>query len=362
MGDPTVDEDAIGVVAADWLQGRLRRGDGRVVGAGSRAAYVQVASDGAPAADPGGQTGNVVRRPWMLAIEDHRGVGLPCGLRLPAAHAGVLGRVRTGLAVSMVDGVVTVATTPPTRLRAIRWHRCRPTVTVPDIRVLRTRLGYLLSAGPPPRRPEQAGPVSRDDAAHASSWPGSEPSTQAWWQARWPRLDPVLARGVTELAAIAVGSDDVDVPAVVDRLLGHGPGSTPSGDDLLAGFVATCRVLGVPSRQDLDAVAVAMLAHADARTTLLSATLLACAADGAMAVPAAGFLQVVLAPSTSADRVDAAFDHLARIGHTSGRDLALGIVGAVRAHAAASDAPFPSAASPASGIMGGGTTTSTGSP
>jgi len=354
MGDPTVDGDAIGVVAADWLHGRLRRGTGRVVGAGSRAAYIEM--------DPGGGgTEDVTRRPWMLAVEDHRGVGLPCGLRLPAAHATVLDRVRTGLPVTMVDGVVTVATTPLIRLQALRWHRCRPGVTAPDIRVLRPRLDDLLSAGTHPGRLGQAESVSRDDAGHTSTPSGSEPPGRGWWQARWPLLDPVLARGVQELAALVAGSDTVDPTAVVDRLLGHGPGSTPAGDDLLAGFVATSRVLGVPAHHDLDAVATAMLAQAHARTTLLSATLLACAADGAMAVPAAGFLQVLLAPSSSGDRVDAAFDHLARIGHTSGHDLALGIVGAVRAHATASASRSPSAAPQESGIMGGGTTTSTGS-
>ncbi|MBY5163013.1 DUF2877 domain-containing protein, partial [Salsipaludibacter albus] len=63
------------------------------------------------------------------------------------------------------------------------------------------------------------------------------------------------------------------------------------------------------------------------RTTALSATLLACARDGAMARPAAVALDALTAaPDDADDRVAGAMDDLARVGHTSGRDLALGLL------------------------------------
>ncbi len=302
MGDHEHAGGPIGVVAADWLHGRLRRGTGRVVGAGPRAAYIEVQSQ--DHATSGGT--------WTLAIEDHRGVGLPCGVRLPAAHAAVLGQVRPGMGVTIAGDVVTLATEPPTRLQVLRWHRCRPAVVAPDPVDLGARLAVLLG----PR------------TAHRMVRRGP------WWQWRWPDLDPVLGRGVSDLIEVATTPATGDPQLVVDRLVGHGPGSTPSGDDLLAGFVATGVALDGPLRPTVAVLSEFMLRDARARTTSLSATLLVCAADGAMAVPAAGFLQVLLADTTSPDRVRAAFDHLARIGHTSGRDLALGIVGAVHAHLA----------------------------
>jgi hypothetical protein len=61
----------------------------------------------------------------------------------------------------------------------------------------------------------------------------------------------------------------------LDRLIGRGPGLTPLGDDVLAGWLATRAALGRPDAALADAVRRRL-----GVTTLLSATLLDCALHG----------------------------------------------------------------------------------
>lgn len=304
-------------VAGDWLRPRLDAARGRVVGVGARAAYVEMDAGGDGAIDGGGTSTGSSRPAWMLAIETHQGVGLPCGLRLTAPDAGLMAHLHPGAAVTVHDGRVVVAGRSPAVLQVVRWHRTRPVVHPPSSDVVAARVADLVAAG-------------RPDRAIGN---GTGNSGAPWWSPSWSDLDPVLDRGAHDLVAVVVG--DVaggDVVAIADDLLGHGPGSTPSGDDLLAGFIATCQVLDPMLARRVGPVADHVVRVAHARTTALSATLLACAVDGAMALPAAGFLQALLAPHAGPDRTAAAFDHLARIGHTSGHDLALGILAATVAH------------------------------
>lgn len=128
----------------------------------------------------------------------------------------------------------------------------------------------------------------------------------------------------TALAARAVDGDDLG--ALVDALVGAGPGLTPSGDDVLCGVLLGLRLGG-----RLDAVAGLWDAVRPrlGATTTLSAALLAEAADG-YAVPDLERLAAALAvgDSAAADRAVAA---VAAVGHTSGRDLLAGFVGALEA-------------------------------
>lgn len=132
-----------------------------------------------------------------------------------------------------------------------------------------------------------------------------------------------LAAPVRRLAAALVAGDLDALDPAVDDLIGRGPGSTPAGDDVVAGVLATLRVLG-PAVDDgpvlADRVALAARRNATS-TTRLSATLLRCAGDGAV-VAAAGRVLCALAGHGP---LDPAVAGLARIGHTSGRDLLAGI-------------------------------------
>lgn len=132
-----------------------------------------------------------------------------------------------------------------------------------------------------------------------------------------------LAEPVEDLRAAARNSDPDGVVAAAGDLIGRGPGSTPAGDDVLAGMLATLRVLGgahIAATRVADALAGGLRTTAH-RTSALSATLLRCADDGAVVGAARRVLEALTGDADLAGPVAA----LARLGHTSGQDLLIGI-------------------------------------
>ena len=126
--------------------------------------------------------------------------------------------------------------------------------------------------------------------------------------------------GLAARSAVAGPLDDAE------RLLGRGPGLTPSGDDVLIGFIAMCahahREWGLP---DPAPLAAALAAIAPARTTAVSAALLSEAAHGRFA-PVVG----AVCRAGPAD-LPAALARLAVVGATSGLDTLVGVERACRA-------------------------------
>ena len=98
--------------------------------------------------------------------------------------------------------------------------------------------------------------------------------------------------------------------ADLDRLLGRGPGLTPLGDDVLAGWFTTRAALGRP-----DDVLAAAVRRRMGVTTLLSATLLDCALRGEALPQLADWL---------AEPTDTTVDALLGVGATSGAGLLAG--------------------------------------
>ena len=87
------------------------------------------------------------------------------------------------------------------------------------------------------------------------------------------RLEAARTQLPAEALQLLEGAD----PAAADALLGVGPGMSPVGDDVLAGWLAAA----VSSRHPaLPVVRSAVALTASERTTPLSATLLGCAARG----------------------------------------------------------------------------------
>lgn len=127
-------------------------------------------------------------------------------------------------------------------------------------------------------------------------------------------IDALLADVAAHLpdATPAYAALRADDPTAVDVLLGRGPGLTPLGDDVLAGWLVGRYARG---RRD-GAVRTAVLAEAARRTTAVSAVLLAHAARGE-AVPE---LRAYVAAPTPASLAA-----LRAVGHTSGTGLALGV-------------------------------------
>jgi len=139
----------------------------------------------------------------------------------------------------------------------------------------------------------------------------------------WP------APGAVRMATCHLGraAAAADLPGVRDAamgLVGLGPGLTPSGDDVLAGFLLGLRALDrVSSRAGHLAQACRAGAHGGrTRTTALAATLVRHAAAGEPADVAADLIDA-LAERTP---VDEPLRALLASGHTSGRDLAEGLL------------------------------------
>jgi hypothetical protein len=225
--------------------------------------------------------------PGALALLSHDAVRLPCGLllattsaELPLASLAPPPAPAAGFVVG--DGAVSwTGPAGPVVVRAVReWAPARPLrgqVAASALAAVRSGLG------------------------------GADPG--------------VGARLVADLAG-AAGDHDVSVAAAA-RLLGIGPGLTPSGDDVLAGFLAGAAAFGL----DAAALRHAITVLAPARTTALSAALLWHAARG----ECIGELASVAAAVTGQGwrgpgQAGLALRRLLSVGHSSGAALALGLV------------------------------------
>jgi hypothetical protein len=122
--------------------------------------------------------------------------------------------------------------------------------------------------------------------------------------------DPRSAPGVRMTSGLDLPDDGRLTAEHVDGLVGRGPGLTPLGDDVLAGWLATRAALGRPVATVTDAVRRRLGA-----TTLLSATLLDCAIRGEVLPQLGAWLADPTATSTEA---------LLAVGATSGAGLMTG--------------------------------------
>lgn len=125
---------------------------------------------------------------------------------------------------------------------------------------------------------------------------------------------------VDELRAAIDAGDAARLRLAVHGLVGLGTGSTPGGDDVLAGTLAGLKAI----RRELLAaqIAAAVLPDLNTRTPLMSADLLRLAAAGHVCTEAGAVLRATAGPLTELDR---ALSALLAVGHTSGADLATGI-------------------------------------
>lgn len=139
-------------------------------------------------------------------------------------------------------------------------------------------------------------------------------------------FEPELRRREAALSDALAAGDVLAAADAAEALIGLGPGLTPAGDDVVAGALATLRLLGPAAgtaRTGALADALAAGSHAAAdRTTSLSAVLLRHADAGEVAAPAAGVFLALIGRGV----LKAAVRSLLAVGHTSGHDLARGIV------------------------------------
>jgi hypothetical protein len=118
------------------------------------------------------------------------------------------------------------------------------------------------------------------------------------------------ARATTSAAGLALPADGRLTTVHLDQLLGRGPGLTPLGDDVLAGWFAARAAAGHP-----DHALAAAVRRRLGVTTLLSATLLDCAVRGEALPQLAAWL---------ADPGPTTTEALLAVGATSGAGLLAG--------------------------------------
>jgi Protein of unknown function (DUF2877) len=133
-----------------------------------------------------------------------------------------------------------------------------------------------------------------------------------------PGVDSRLVAGLADAAR------DYDASAAVAaRLLGSGPGLTPSGDDVLAGFLAGAFAFGLDAAALRQAIAVL----APARTTALSAALLWHSARGECINELAAVVALLTGQRRPGpEEPGRAVSRLLSVGHSSGAALAMGLV------------------------------------
>lgn len=154
-------------------------------------------------------------------------------------------------------------------------------------------------------------------------WCDGEPvvTVRRWFdpRVRVRSIDPEAAGRLTATVC-AVPPPDPAVPGATAStdLLGLGAGLTPSGDDLVAGYLAALRARGLPA---VDALGAEVRRLAPRRTTRLSAALLVAADRGAVVPEAAA----VLRAAGGEGDVEVATRRLLALGHTSGWYLAAGL-------------------------------------
>lgn len=237
----------------------------------------------------------------VVAIEASDGVGLPNALSLHSPAVGLALAAVPGEAPAAIGGGVVRA--GDLTVTVDRWVDRRVVMDGCDVEVLQRRLAGL-----------------------------DELLAQLG-----PELPPSLAARVSALtAALGSGRDDV---AAATRLLGLGEGLTPSGDDICCGVLAGGRTIArALGRLELDRrlhdLGGAVAAAGRKSTTALSATLLWHAARAEVAQPARHVLRAL----AGATPLEPAVRALLRVGHTSGRDMGVGLAIGARLALAALDA------------------------
>lgn len=125
------------------------------------------------------------------------------------------------------------------------------------------------------------------------------------------------------LSRLAEAAEQLDLDAVAGALLGLGPGLTPAGDDALAGFLVTSVAMG-----RLPASSWQVRRDDRHLTNPISLAYIHRAAEGQAIAP----VHDVLTAATTGDAriCEAACRELTRVGGTSGADIALGLLLALR--------------------------------
>lgn len=229
----------------------------------------------------------------------------PFSLRIGAWPAGFPGVLTPGSAVGvvgrrLVSGPLTIALED-----ALPWSPtvpkfCAPAASPPP-HLPTGLLRHELSRGP---ENGLAGTLTDPSASH---------------------LKRIALRAGRDLGrAVRIGDRDAFLSAA-GRLLGLGPGLTPSGDDFLVGFLGLIVAAGGPAGAWVAGLRRPLLHAAEELTTDLSQAFLDAAFDAAFAEPV-GDLLGALVRNAPGEVVTARAEALLGLGHSSGADTLAGVI------------------------------------
>ncbi len=200
---------------------------------------------------------------------------------------------------------------------------------------LRDQIGHL-------SLPTRTAALLGDTPEDGSPWP--HPRSSRARVARSPEASAVAelcAALHTLVGHLACGATDVaSYRNALARLVGLGPGLTPTGDDLIVAIVAASRVLslgdavgGEPliARAAAEALATAVFALPPTSTTDVAHHLLYESAAGRVPVPLASLVGVLGDPRADRDTVTLLVARLVTTGSHSGADWLAGVVALCRA-------------------------------
>lgn len=283
MTEPTVTVEEIGWLARAALSAAK---DGRVAAPLTRSFYIRT--------DLGD---------WLCVGQESLGAG-PLNVCCRTDKATSIWRPAKGASVRFHDGAMVVEGTGRfLHLQARRWTPPLPPFWRPSS--LRLGLSALDALAKPPA--EGLGRLGFDLAGRFAQGPVERMAVEA-------------ARSFETAVLLLIKNGTGSHLDQVERLLGLGPGLTPSGDDYLAGSMVALDLLGETTVR--DTIWDAIRERASGLTSALSFAHLQAAAAGALSEPIHLLLCSVLA--NERERLPARLAAVGEIGHTSGWDALAG--------------------------------------
>jgi hypothetical protein len=276
----------------------------------------------------------------ILTLLSDRLPRMPNGVRLPSVVVEeLLQGLRPGMEVRVGDGSLTIpgydfslclpgapGWEPRPDVERYRWDR---EMVARNVRLVGDYVGKRdVSLPPKPGRPQGIAPTRYGIAGWMHLWdlfaePHKDDASEE------TILGRMMMSKLRLLARACWWQDMVGVEEATRGLAGLGPGLTPAGDDVLAGFAALMMLLS--SRLSADDVFRGQVAEVIARvarprTTMLSGVLLEYAARGEVAEQIGKLLLALALPAEESEAVLRAVDGLLAYGATSGGDTLRGIL------------------------------------
>lgn len=258
--------------------------------------------------------------PWssLVTVVSHGGVHHPAAVVLPRSARPLA--VRAGDEVTIGDGGIAVA---GIRLQVARWwnprvraHHGRSLAPPSTMACRSARLREYLDGS-------LVGGARVSGARVGGARGGAGGAVSGVADTGGPDVG-VLHQIAAVASSLTISGVSGTFEDVVGRLVGFGPGTTPAGDDLLAGSIATLAAIDHPARWPLAGAVERQLAAG--KTTLVSAALLHHAINADVADEARGVIRWVIDANHGSDTLPRGeLGRLLGLGACSGWALAYGI-------------------------------------